>query len=132
MGANFCHVNIIRVLIHLNPSMISGNQKWNGAAPILVINEEFMIARYVGLNFSIMVISEDISRIIENNRVVEATAWTMKYFRDDSDDRMLFLLFIRGIIDSRLISNPIHIPIHEYEDIAIIVPIIKVEVNMIL
>lgn len=36
IGAIFCHVSIIKELVHDNPWIISGNQKWNGAAPILI------------------------------------------------------------------------------------------------
>lgn len=43
MGASFCHVNKINVLSQFNPSIISGNQKWKGAAPILVNNDELKI-----------------------------------------------------------------------------------------
>lgn len=32
-GANFCQVNRIKELNHVNPSIILGNQKWKGAAP---------------------------------------------------------------------------------------------------
>lgn len=56
----------------------------------------------------------------------------MKYLREDSEDNRLLLLFIRGIIDRRLISNPIHILTHLYDEVAKIVPIISVEENIIL
>lgn len=39
-GAIFCQVIIIKQFIQSNPSMISGNQKWNGAVPIFVIKDE--------------------------------------------------------------------------------------------
>lgn len=42
IGAIFCQVNIIKQFIHLRPSITSGNQKWNGAAPIFV-NKEVLI-----------------------------------------------------------------------------------------
>lgn len=32
-GAIFCQVIRIKPLIHLNPSITPGNQKWKGAAP---------------------------------------------------------------------------------------------------
>lgn len=34
MGAIFCQVNIISELFQFSPPIISGNQKWKGAAPI--------------------------------------------------------------------------------------------------
>lgn len=43
IGAIFCHVNIIKLVIQFKPSIISGNQKWNGAAPILVKRDIFII-----------------------------------------------------------------------------------------
>lgn len=36
-GAIFCHVIKVNVLIHENPSIIAGNQKWKGAIPIFSI-----------------------------------------------------------------------------------------------
>lgn len=36
-GAIFCHVIKIKLLIHVNPSMTLGNQKWNGATPLFII-----------------------------------------------------------------------------------------------
>lgn len=41
IGANFCQVKIIRVLFQFKPSIISGNQKWKGAAPIFIRSAEF-------------------------------------------------------------------------------------------
>lgn len=43
MGAIFCQVSIIDAVIQFNPSITSGNQKWNGAAPIFVSNAVLMI-----------------------------------------------------------------------------------------
>lgn len=63
--------------------------------------------------------------IILNNKIVEAKACVIKYFIVASEDIILSVFLIRGIIESRLISNPIHIPIQEYDEIAIIVPIIR-------
>jgi len=40
IGVIFCHVNKIKQLIQFNPSITSGNQKWNGAIPIFVSNAE--------------------------------------------------------------------------------------------
>lgn len=45
---------------------------------------------------------------------------------------MFLLLDIRGIMDSKLISRPIHILIQEYDEIAINVPIIKKFMKMTL
>lgn len=35
-GAIFCQVIKIIEFVHLNPSMTDGNQKWNGAVPLLI------------------------------------------------------------------------------------------------
>lgn len=45
IGAIFCHVSRINEFIQFNPSITSGNQKWNGAAPSFVINAEFIIIK---------------------------------------------------------------------------------------
>ena len=49
----------------------------------------------------------------------EAMACTIKYLSDDSVEYIFFVLFMRGIIQSILISSPIHIVSHEYEEIVI-------------
>ena len=38
MGANFCHVIKISLFVQFIFSITFGNQKWNGAAPIFIIN----------------------------------------------------------------------------------------------
>lgn len=55
---------------------------------------------------------------------MEANAWIKKYFRDLSEEIILFL-FIRGIKDNKLISKPIQTLIQELAEILIIVPVIK-------
>lgn len=62
--------------------------------------------------------------IMENKRTIEAKAWVKKYFNELSVEIKL-LLFIRGIKDNKLISNPIHTLIQELAEIEIKVPIIK-------
>lgn len=112
IGAIFCHVNIIKQFIHLNPSITSGNQKWNGAAPIFVNNEELIIITivFLRLRVSISWLKEKI--ITENIRMAEARACVMKYLIEDSEENMSFFLS-KGIMEIRLISSPIHIPIQE-------------------
>lgn len=41
---------------------------------------------------------------------------------DDSLEKIFLLSIIKGIKDNKLISNPIHIPIQEVEEIEIKVP----------
>lgn len=55
----------------------------------------------------------------------------MKYFIKASEQK-IFFEFIKGIIESRLISNPIHILSHENDEIEIKVPRISVLKNKIL
>lgn len=132
IGAIFCQVNKIRQLVQSSPSITSGNQEWKGAAPSLVKRAEFriIIIKFLeswgadSLKFK--------NIIIANNTTLEARAWVIKYFKADSEGYELFELVIKGIIDKRLISNPIHILNHEYDEIVIRVPIIKVKKNKIL
>lgn len=51
--------------------------------------------------------------IIENKIRVDARTCVIKYFRVASVAKEFFVSDIKGIIDKRLISNPIHIPIQE-------------------
>lgn len=132
IGLIFCHVNNNKQLIQFNPSITSGNQKWNGAAPSLVNSAEFNINK--NIEFILGAINSVLIniKIIENIKIREAIVWERKYFKDDSDEYMFFVELNKGIIDKRLISKPIHIPIQEYEEMAINVPIIIVFKNKIL
>lgn len=131
IGAIFCHVNIIIHKFQFNPSIISGNQKWNGAAPILVNIDEFIIILKFLIIDSFVNIVLFIIIIIENIKINEARVWVIKYFNVDSEDSILFF-FIRGMIDKRLISKPSQTPIHENDDTEINVPKTNVKVNNIL
>lgn len=132
IGAIFCHVSKINEFIHVNPSITSGNQKWNGAAPSFVINAVIIIIENE-LFIRGLIISFIFSNIvIAVIRTRDAMACVMKYFMDDSEENMFFLSEKRGITDKRLISRPIHILIHEYDEIATIVPIIMELKNTIL
>jgi len=133
IGAIFCHVKINKQFIQSRPSITSGNQKWNGAIPIFVKSLEFIINRYVDWRFIFVVILElFISRITDIRIIVEAIDWTIKYLIADSADSMFFWLCISGIIDSRLISKPNHIPSQEYDEIEIMVLIMIVDKKRIL
>lgn len=67
-----------------------------------------------------------------NINMADAKACVKKYFREDSEENKFFVLIIRGIKDNKLISNPIHIPNQEEEEIEIKVPIIIDKKNTIL
>lgn len=88
-------------------AIIWGNQKWNGAAPILIIRAK--IKRYaVKLNDKIEKGFHKIEK--EDNRINEdPRACTRKYFEAASTSRFLSLWRINGINDRRLISKPIQI-----------------------
>lgn len=61
----------------------------------------------------------------------EANVWIRKYFSEASDDINLFSL-IKGIKDNKFISNPIHIVIHEFDEIMKMVLIIRIIIKVIL
>lgn len=55
-----------------------------------------------------------------NNKIEEAKAWIRKYFKLLSEVIKFFLpSFIRGINESKLISNPIHALNQEFAEIVI-------------
>lgn len=70
--------------------------------------------------------------ITVNNKIAEAKAWIKKYFNEASEDIKFLLSDIRGIKDNKLISKPIQAPNHEFDEIVISVPMIKVARNNIL
>lgn len=73
MGPIFCQIIKIREIFHFKFSITIGNQKWNGAAPILIkIGKIINVIIIWLLNFSIKFI------IIKKNRVAEASAWNKK------------------------------------------------------
>lgn len=131
IGAIFCHVNKIRQVSQDKPSITSTNQKWKGAAPIFVKSAELNIMVKL---FEIALEKKKLfdNIIIENKINVEAKAWVIKYFKEASEENRFLCLFIRGIIDRRLISKPNHIPIQERDEIEINDPIIIEVKNNIL
>jgi len=64
--------------------------------------------------------------IIANKKIREAKTWIRKYLIEDSLEIKLLWSIIKGIKDIKLISNPIHMPIQDDEEIVINVPVIKV------
>lgn len=122
IGAIFCHVRRINALFHLNPSITSGNQKCTGAAPSFVNNAVFIIV--VNEKFTRGLINSSVVNniITAVNKTRDAIACVIKYFIAASEAKIFFFSENSGITDSKLISNPIHIPIQEYEEIATNVP----------
>jgi hypothetical protein len=56
---------------------------------------------------------------------IDAKVWTKKYFRADSVVYLFFLLRIKGINDSKLISNPTQAISQEFAETVIIIEAIK-------
>lgn len=131
MGAIFWVVNKIMFCCQFNLIITWGTQKWRGAAPIFINNDEFIIVK-IDKFISLVKLFIVIKIITENNRAEEAKAWTRKYFIEDSEENGLLFLLISGINLIKLISNPIHVLIHEYDEIEIIVPDIIVAKKIIL
>lgn len=129
IGAIFCHVSKIKLLNQFNPSITSGNQKWKGAAPIFVNNAELVII--IKYWFKLKKKDEFIDIIIILNKInIEAKVWVKKYLIDASEEYIFLYIENNGITEIILISNPIHIPSQEYEEIEIKVPIIMVRKNI--
>lgn len=125
IGASFCQVIRIKLVFQFNPSITSGNQKWNGAAPIFVNRTDSIKI--------VLVHSPTISIVkMEIISTVEAKACVIKYLIDDSVLKGFLFTFMRGIMDRRLISSPTQIPSQEEDEIEISLPIIKVTENIFL
>lgn len=122
IGAIFCHDIKSNELFQFNPSITIGSQKWNGEAPIFNKSD-------IKINLFINVNSLFITKIIDINIIDDANVWIRKYFNEASDDINLLFL-IRGIKDNKLISNPIHIVIHELEEIIKMVLIVKINMKI--
>lgn len=122
-GATFCHVKIINISGYFSPSITGGIQKWKGAIPDLII---ILIMIKVVIKFSIELVEHRINAKI---KIDEPNAWARKYLREASDSREFFSDMRIGIIPIRLISNPIHIPIHLVDLIVKKVPK-KINVNI--
>lgn len=91
----------------------------------MIKNAEFIIIMLMDIFiflaiFELIIISVILMIIIE-----EAIVWTIKYFTEASEEEIFIFLYINGIIANKLISKPIHIPIHEVDEIEIRVLIIS-------
>lgn len=119
-------------MIHVNPSIKLGNQKWNGAAPLFSNNADNKIIEINDPLISLFILFFNISKITANNKTVEANAWVKKYFNEASVDlKLLWFSLIRGIKDNKLISNPIQAPNQELDVTVIKEPIIIIIKNKI-
>lgn len=117
MGVIFCQVIKIKQINQDNPSIILGNQKWNGADPIFINNEELIkIERKLLISkFFIMVNFNK----IKNKKLIDAIDWIKKYFNEASEANKFLELEIKGINLNKLISNPIQQPNQEFDEMEI-------------
>lgn len=114
IGATFIRVNIMNIGKISIPSIISTTQLWNGAAPVLIIID---VVKIILKFISELVIINNTPNIINDDLIL----WIIKYFIDDSDDSIVFLIII-GINDINDISIPIQIKNQLFEEIEIIIP----------
>lgn len=113
----FCHVIKIKLFNQDNPSIILGNQKWNGTLPIFINIEEFIIIARK-LFISKFFINDNLIKI-EKRKFNDAIDCVRKYFNEASVENKLLELEIRGIKLKRLISNPIQHPNQELDEMEI-------------
>lgn len=125
-GASFCHVDRIKAGIHLMDVITEGYQKWHGAIPILISNENNKITAI----FGIIWLYNHIDDLLRINRL-DPRAWVNKYFTDASVSWKFVELLIIGINEIKLSSIASQIINQFVLVIAIIVLIISVVVDMI-
>jgi hypothetical protein len=121
-GAAFCTVINSAQFSHLSPSITPGNHQWRGAAPLLSRRGVQMIIGVYGLFSNVNKSSVSVFITTMNSSVAEASTCTMKYFSEASVLYIFLTLDIRGINDIRLISNPIHAPSHELDEMDTNIP----------
>lgn len=121
----FCHVIKIKLFNQDNPSIILGNQKWNGTLPIFINIEEFIIIARK-LFISKFFINDNLIKI-EKRKFNDAIDCVRKYFNEASVENKLLELEIRGIKLKRLISNPIQHPNQELDEMEI--KVLKNKIN---
>lgn len=133
MGKIFCQVLKIKQFIQLNPFIVLGNQKWKGAAPNFINNlifiKKIIDIPLIGIKLNHLVI--DMIRRELNRKLAELRDWIRKYLIILSEEKLLFLLIIRGINLIKFISIPIQILIIDSELIEKIVLIIIRDKNKI-
>lgn len=84
IGVIFCQVDKIKQFIHLSPLITFGNQKWNGAAPIFIKREIFIIED-VKLDMK----EFNLIKIIKNSNLIDVKVWIRKYLIIASDINIL-------------------------------------------
>lgn len=123
-GAIFCHVKIMLHCAQLEIFITWGNQKWNGAIPILTLSAiKIIIIELISSIETVDILSNSLVKI----NIIDAIACTIKYLIAVSVDRGVNLIINKGIRLIRLISSPNHLVYQVLAEQAKIVPIIKVE-----
>ena len=127
-GAIFCHVAIISPLEKGNPCKTSGNQKWQGARPILKARALIIEIEVILFGGSRTDHEPTIQACISAplSKSAALIAWIRKYFIVASIFRGENFEHKTGIRARVFISRPIHIINHFSEEITIIVPKIMV------
>lgn len=101
-GANFCHVDKVKQLIHDKDAITDGYQKWHGAIPNLINIAVIII--HIGIFCMIGWFSID----IPNNIIIDPKACDRKYLIEASVSWLDFVIIISGINLNILISSMIH------------------------
>lgn len=127
IGASFCQVIRMRFIGHLNLEQTDGNHQWQGAMPSF--RRSLRIKTDI-INLSGRIVSFGWKyRSMEKINIIDPGAWLMKYFIAASDSWFIVGDIIIGINDRRFSSSPIQIMSQLEEERAIVVPVIRVEVN---
>jgi hypothetical protein len=84
IGVIFCQVDKIKQFVHLNPLITLGNQKWNGAAPIFIKREIFIIE-----DVKLDIKEFSLIKIIKNSNLIDVKVWIRKYLIIASDMNIL-------------------------------------------
>lgn len=126
-GAIFCHLNIIKHWGHSSSLITCGNHTCIGAIPAFIVRARIikasLISRVTDLIWENLI-------IVERINIREAIAWTIKYLIAASVRGFFNLNRIRGIILIKLISSPTQLVNQELEEIATVVPSIRVNIKI--
>lgn len=133
MGKIFCQVLRIKQFIQFNPFIVLGNQKWKGAAPNFINSLIFIIKIIIILLIEVKLnhLVREIIKSDLNKKLALLIDWIKKYLIILSEEKLLFLLIIKGIKLIRFTSIPIQILIIDIELIEKIVLIIIKNKNII-
>lgn len=108
IGANFCHVAIMRAIFKVVPCMTSGNHRCIGASPIFIQRAMVSVVQAIGFVSCVMshVPKYQALRVLENIISKDAPVWARKYLVVASVARGWCDFEISGMMAIILISNP--------------------------